>query len=273
MPDPQTYIEINRDAWNQRAALHVDSAFYDMPAFLQGKNSLNDIELSLLGDVSGKKILHLQCHFGQDSLSLARMGAVVTGVDLSDKAIALAEGLAKQTSLQARFICSDLFALPGLLNEEFDIVFTSYGTIGWLPDIGKWASIVHRYLKPGGRFIMAEFHPVVWMFDNDFQTVAYKYFHASPIIETEQGSYANKDADVQLTSMTWNHGLAEVINSLLGTGLRLMQFHEYDYSPYNCFNHCVEAEPGKYRISHLSDKIPMVFAIEAIKPEYHNNNP
>lgn len=273
MSNPQTYIEVNREAWNKRAALHVDSSFYDMPAFLNGKNSLNDIELPMLGDVRGKSILHLQCHFGQDSLSLARMGAIVTGVDLSDKAIALAEGLSKQTSLDTRFICSDLFALPEILDEQFDIVFTSYGTIGWLPDIRKWASIVHRYLKPGGRFIMAEFHPVVWMFDNDFKSIAYKYFQSSPIIETEQGSYASKDADIQLTSMTWNHGLAEVINSLLETGLTLTQFHEYDYSPYNCFNHCTEYEPGKYRISHLADKIPMVFALEAVKPLTHNNNP
>jgi SAM-dependent methyltransferase len=174
------YIEINRRSWNNRTDTHLASAFYDVPGFLKGNSSLKDIELHLLGDVTGKSILHLQCHFGQDTLSLSRLGATVTGVDLSDKAIENAERLAKETGLPADFICCDIYDLPNYLDTTFDIVFTSYGTIGWLPDLDKWANIIARYLKPDGRFIFVEFHPVVWMFDNDFEKVAYNYFNDAP---------------------------------------------------------------------------------------------
>src|SRR5690606_20725019 len=120
-------------------------------------------------NLKDKKVLHLQCHFGQDSISLARLGASVVGVDLSDKAIEQAQHIAQELNADARFICCDIYDLPKHLNEQFDIVFTSYGTIGWLPDLDKWASVIHHFLKPGGQFIFAEFHPVVWMFDNDFK--------------------------------------------------------------------------------------------------------
>lgn len=160
------YIEKNRQSWNQRTELHVTSAFYDVPGFINGASSLKDIELQLLGDVTGKTILHLQCHFGQDTLSLARLGATVTGIDLSDKAIEAARELAQKVQQDATFICCDLYDLPNYLDEQFDIVFTTYGTIGWLPDLDKWAKIVSRYLKPGGQFVFVEFHPVAWMFDD-----------------------------------------------------------------------------------------------------------
>ena len=162
------YIQLNKASWNEKTESHYTSDFYDNTSFINGRNSLNSIELDLLGDVNGKKILHLQCHFGQDTLSLQRIGATVTGVDFSEAAITKAKQLNDELNLSANFICCDLYSLPEYLqNEKFDIVFTSYGTIGWLPDIDKWASIVAHYLKPDGRFIFAEFHPVIWMYDND----------------------------------------------------------------------------------------------------------
>lgn len=142
------YIEINKQSWNNRVDAHLKSEFYDVTGFLNGNSSLNSIELELLGDVKGKSILHLQCHFGQDSISLARLGAKVTSVDLSDKAIENGKTLAKQTSADVNFICCDVYDLPHHLTEQFDMVFTSYGTIGWLPDLDKWASLISRYLKP-----------------------------------------------------------------------------------------------------------------------------
>src|SRR5436189_4993553 len=129
------YVELNRRAWNMRTTYHVQSSFYHVKEFTKGESSLNAIELALLGDIKGKSILHLQCHFGQDSLSLARMGAKVTGVDLSDKSIEKAKELNKQLDLDADFICCNIYDLPNHLTKEFDIVFTSYGTIGWLPDL------------------------------------------------------------------------------------------------------------------------------------------
>jgi ubiquinone/menaquinone biosynthesis C-methylase UbiE len=265
MSDHENYIEINKAMWNKKTAWHVGSAFYDMKSFREGKNTLNAPELKLLGNVKGRSILHLQCHFGQDSISLSRMGADVTGIDLSDKAIGEALSLASELETDTKFVCCNIYDLPQHLDKEFDIVFTSYGTIGWLPDLDKWASIVHRYLKPGGQFIFAEFHPVVWMFDNDFTKVAYRYFKSDPIIETENGTYADKDAAIQTTSITWNHGIAEVLTSLLQQGLQMNTFEEFDYSPYNCFNNTIEFEPGKFRIKPLQDLIPVMYTLSAAK--------
>ena len=138
MKKENNYIEINRQSWNNRIDTHLKSEFYDLEKFIKGKNSLNSIELELLGDLSGKTILHLQCHFGQDTISLSRLGAEVTGVDLSDKAVESAKQIAKQTKSNTTFICCDIYDLPNYLDKQFDIVFASYGTIGWLPDLKPW---------------------------------------------------------------------------------------------------------------------------------------
>jgi ubiquinone/menaquinone biosynthesis C-methylase UbiE len=265
MNPEQNYKEINRLSWNQRTETHLKSEFYDLDGFLKGKTSLNAIELNLLGDIKGKTILHLQCHFGQDSISLSRLGAIVTGVDLSDKAIKNAQQIAKDTHSNVKFICCDIYDLPDHLNEKFDIVYTSYGTIGWLPDLDKWAKIVSRFLHPNGQFVFVEFHPVVWMFDDNFDKIGYRYFNSGPIVETNSGTYANKNADLTVTDVSWNHGISEVLNSLIQNGLEIKSFDEYDYSPYNCFNKTVAFEPQKYRIEHLEDKIPMVYSLTAIR--------
>jgi SAM-dependent methyltransferase len=186
MDHESDYIDKNKALWNKRTDYHFQSQFYNVDKFIKGESSLNEIELALLGDVANKTILHLQCHFGQDTLSLARLGAIATGVDLSDKAIEKAKELAEKINSNARFICCNIYDLPGYLHEKFDIVFTSYGTIGWLPDLNKWAKLIADYLKPGGTFILVEFHPVVWMFDSDFTKIEYSYFKKEPIVELEQ---------------------------------------------------------------------------------------
>lgn len=255
------YLSANRDHWNKRTGAHIVSDFYDVPSFLQGRSSLNEIELSLLGDVKGKTILHLQCHFGQDSISLARMGATVTGVDFSHEAISQANLFSEQCGEHCRFIECDLYSLPQFLDEQFDIVYTSYGTIGWLPDIHQWAAVVERFIKPGGSFVFAEFHPVIWMFDNDISKIVYSYFKQEAIIEEETGTYADRDAPIQSTSITWNHGLSEVISSLLQTGLQLQVFNEYNYSPYNCFQNMTEISPGKFMLKGFEEKFPLVYSL------------
>ncbi len=265
MNKENNYIEINRQSWNNRTETHLKSDFYDLDNFMKGKTSLNSIELELLGDVNGKSILHLQCHFGQDTISLNRLGANVTGVDFSEKAIESAIKIAEETNSNVTFICCDIYDLPNHLDKQFDIVFTSYGTIGWLPDIDKWAKVVSKFLKPDGQFVFVEFHPVVWMFDDNFEKIFYKYFNSGAIIELENGTYADKNADISNEYVMWNHSLSEVINSLIKHGLEINQLNEYDYSPYNCFNKTIEFEPKKYRIEHLEDKIPMVFSIVAKK--------
>lgn len=259
------YLNVNKEAWNKKTAFHVGSSFYDIPSFISGKSSLNNIELELLGDITGKKILHLQCHFGQDTLSLGRMGAHVTGVDFSDAAIDKANELSHTIGVPGRFICCDVYDLHNHLEEQFDIVFTSYGTIGWLPDLDKWAKTIERFLKPGGSFVFAEFHPFVWMFDNNFQRIDYSYFNDDAIIEFETGTYADKTAPMEAETISWNHGLSEVLNSLINNNLEIKAFNEYNYSPYNCFNNMEEFESNRFRIPHLHNKIPFVYALKAVK--------
>ena len=259
------YLERNKHSWNERTSYHMKTGFYDLDNFKKGQTSLKEIELYLLSDITGKRILHLQCHFGQDTISLARMGAKTTGIDISDKAIARAKELAIETKAEATFICCDLYDLPNHLNGQFDIVFTSYGTIGRLPDLDRWAKVISRFLKPGGKFIFVDFHPVVWMFDDHFDKVGYNYFNDGPIIETVNGTYADKNAPITTETVCWNHSISEVLNSLLHNDMELASLDEFNYSPYNCFKETTEFEPGKYRISHLGNKIPMVYAISASK--------
>lgn len=261
------YLEINKNTWNAKVDYHLKSDFYFVEEFIAGRTSLNEPELKLLGDIKDKKILHLQCHFGQDSISLARMGAQVTAVDLSDKAIAEAKILAKKCGVEINFIESDVYNLPTVLDEKFDIVFTSYGTIGWLPDLEKWAKVISHFLKPNAKFIFVEFHPVVWMFDDDFTKVAYDYSSKEPIIETYEGTYADREANLSQQYVMWNHSLADVFQSLINQNLEIKTFEELDWSPYSCFKHTVEYEKGKFRISVLDKKIPMVYSIIAIKKQ------
>ncbi|MBT8298946.1 MAG: class I SAM-dependent methyltransferase [Maribacter sp.] len=265
MRPKKNYIEINRNSWNAKTDYHMKSDFYDLDGFLKGKSSLNEIELNLLGNLKGKSVLHLQCHFGQDSISLGRLGAEVTGVDFSDKAIDRAKELAKTSKSNTSFICCDIYDLSKHLNTKFDIVFTSYGTIGWLPDLDKWGQVVSRFLKPNGKFVFVEFHPVVWMFDDDFDQISYNYLNSGEIIEIQEGTYADKNADIKQEYIMWNHGISEVVNNLIKNNIEICSLDEYDYSPYNCFNKTVEFEPKKYRIDHLDHKIPMVYAIVGSK--------
>ncbi|RYD58138.1 MAG: class I SAM-dependent methyltransferase [Sphingobacteriales bacterium] len=259
------YININRELWNEKTGHHLKSDFYDVAGFKEGVTSLQSIETALIGDVSGKKVLHLQCHFGQDTLSLARLGAEVTGIDLSDKAIQSASELASELNLKARFICSDVYAAPDVLDETFDMVFTTYGVLGWLPDMQRWADVVSRFLKPGGKLILVEFHPVMWMFDNDMTHIQYSYFNKEVIVDSEEGTYADRNAPMKLTAVSWNHNLAEVMQALINAGLQIEQFAEYESSPYNCVANMVTVGEGQYQIKGLEGKIPLVYSVLATK--------
>jgi SAM-dependent methyltransferase len=232
---------------------------------MKGDTSLNQIELDLLGDLDGKEVLHLQCHFGQDTLSLERLGAKVTGVDFSEKAIETAQGIAKELGLNAQFVCCNIYDLPTLLLQQFDVIFTSYGTIGWLPDLGSWAAIISQYLKPGGKFIIVEFHPLVWMYDSEFKDVTYSYFKTDPIIEVENGTYADANANLSLSSVSWNHGLSEVFSALVRHQLTVTHFKEYNYSPYDIFSNMQKLDHKKYVIKKFGNKLPLVYSMVAIK--------
>lgn len=256
-------FEANKILWNTRVPHHLSSRMYDVDGFVAGNHSLTAIELELLGDVHGKRILHLQCHFGQDTLSLARLGAMVTGLDISDVALMEAQKLAERCGLAATWVESNVIDHRSELDGQFDIVYTSYGTIGWLPDPAPWAANIRRYLKPGGKLVFVEFHPAVWMFDNDFTHVQYSYFNRETIVEEEQGTYADREAPVKLTSYGWNHDLGEVLTALLDEGLRVDRFIELDGSPHDSFANTVQGTDGMYRIKGMEGKLPMVYGLSA----------
>lgn len=280
MENYSQYFQANKELWNRRTAVHKESSFYDLAGFRAGKNVLTPIETSELGDVRGRKLLHLQCHFGMDTLNWARLGAEVTGIDLSDAAIREAKKLNDEAGMNAKFVCCNLYDLhpghPGSskvldLPEDaggagyFDILFTSYGVVGWLPDLDKWAGIISHYLKPGGIFYMAEFHPVIWMFDDEFKEIKYCYENRE-VIETEiQGTYTDRNADIKAKEYGWNHSISNVLNPLIAHGLEIELFNEHMYSPYPCFNNTVQNKEGNWWIRGLEDKIPMVYSIRAIK--------
>jgi 2-polyprenyl-3-methyl-5-hydroxy-6-metoxy-1,4-benzoquinol methylase len=256
----ENYLELNRKMWDDRVEPHLGSELYNMEDFLTGATSLNQIELDLLGDVSGKSILHLQCHFGQDSLSLARMGASVTGVDFSEKAIATARSLSERLRLQATFICSDVLQLTGIPAGSYDLVYSTYGTVTWLPELTRWADIIQRALKPGGKLLLVEFHPAVWMFDDHFNEVLYGYFNSGPIIEEVEGSYATRNMGKRHTAVGWNHSLDEVIAPLLENGLQLTHFREYAYSPYDVLHDMIRTEKG-FELRKMPGKLPLIYSL------------
>jgi 2-polyprenyl-3-methyl-5-hydroxy-6-metoxy-1,4-benzoquinol methylase len=265
MEQYQSYFEENKQSWNKRTVVHKDSAFYDLASFKKGKSSLNKIELEELGDVSGKSLLHLQCHFGMDTMSWARLGANCVGVDISDEAINLAIEINAELKLDAEFVCCNVYDLKQQLNKKFDIVFTSYGTIGWLPNLDEWADIIAHFLKPGGTFYMADFHPFLWMMDEQFEHVKYNYFNTAVITDEISGTYTDRSAPIKSVEHGWNHPFSEIISALLKHGLQIQQFNEYPYSPYNCFNTLEKSTDEMWRIKGMDEKMPMMYSIKAIK--------
>lgn len=264
MHNSNKYFEANRQLWNQKAALHIKADFYDQASFEQGRNSLQAFELELLGEVTNTKILHVQCHFGQDSLSLTRMGAQVTGVDFSEQAISTAKALSQRLQLPAQFVCCNVLDMEQHLEEKFELVFASYGIYGWFPDFRAWARQAAQRLAPGGRLILVDFHPTVWMFDNNFTHFKYSYFNKELIEEIETSTYTGQ-AQKALSCYSWNHSLAAIFTAFLEAGLIIKQFKEYDYSPYPCFSKVVSRPEGGYYIEGLEGKLPMVFGLELVK--------
>jgi SAM-dependent methyltransferase len=258
-------FEVNRDTWNKKVAVHAISSFYDMKNFKKGKSSLNSFEIDALGNVNGKSLLHLQCHFGQDTLSWSRKGAICTGVDISDEAINLAQDLNKELNLNADFVCCNVLDTSDYISEKFDIVFTSYGTIGWLPDLAPWAKVISERLKPGGVFYIVEFHPIAWMFDYQVYPpeLKYGYQQKEAIYEEYEGTYADSSSKIISKEYGWNHSLGEVISALCNAGLHIEYLKEHMQSPYNIFPNLEMNKEGLYEIP--NGLYPLLFEIKATK--------
>jgi SAM-dependent methyltransferase len=266
----------NEELWNAWTAVHAAGDFYDLEGFKAGGIRIRPYEIDLLGDVTGKSLLHLQCHFGIDTLSWARLGARVTGADLSPDAIELARVLADELGFpEARFVCSNLYDLPEALDGSFDIVYTSRGVLGWLPDIRAWARVVAHFLAPGGTFFITEAHPVMNVFENEGVApgelrLTYPYWeHREPLTFAVKGSYADPDADVgDLTEHSWDHGLGEIVTALVDAGLRIDKLIEHPFLEWKV-DFLVEEEAGDDRWvlpEGTPGELPLMFSLLASKP-------
>lgn len=252
-------IEINRKAWDRRTEIHVESKMYDVEGFLGGANMLKEIELSELPNVAGKRLLHLQCHFGLDTLSWARRGALVTGVDFSSVAIEKANELKDQAELEAKFICSDIAEFGKNASPEYDIVFVSYGALNWLPDIDVWAEVVSKSLTLGGQLLLVEFHPIYDLISG------YSYFHSEDPDVEAGGTYTENCTGETMVMASWSHPLGDVINALINAGIRIDRVNEYPFSPHNCFDGLEEREAGRYYVSGEKHPSPLVYSIKGTK--------
>ena len=250
------FFRLNESAWNERTAVHYESSFYDVQGFLGGQTSLNDIELDLLPKLKGKRLLHLQCHFGLDTLSLCEMGAICTGVDISPVSIQIAKNLSEKKGLTANFICSNV--IDYISNYEFDVAFSSYGVINWLPDLRAWGKRIAQNLKSGGTFILVEYHPFLDIIDG------YSYFRRSPYIAAG-GTYADGGNQLNKEMVNWPHTLSDVINALIENDMELLEIQEYPFSPFNCFRGLKELERGRFYRSHNKHNTPLVFSLVARK--------
>ncbi len=265
------FIKANLGLWNKWTEVHEASEFYDLEGFKAGKLALRPLEIEELGDVHGKALLHLQCHFGLDTMSWARLGATVTGVDFSEKAIELARSLATELQIPATFVHSTIDDLDTALSGDFDIVFTSYGAIEWLPDLGRWARTIDHFLRPGGTFYMVEIHPFAQMLDDiddhpDLRFVGPYFPTSQPQRFDIRGSYADPDAPVKAVAYSWTHDFAEIINALLGVGLQLEFLHEFPYSVAPFGRSMKRADDGWYYLPDRRD-VPFLYSIKATKPE------
>ena len=267
------WLEANRSLWDAWTDVHEHSAFYDLEGFRKGGVRLRDYEIDEIGPVEGLTLLHLQCHFGIDSLSWARLGATVTGADFSPRAVKLASSLAVELGLDARFVESDIYRLPEVLDGTFDVVYSSCGVLGWLPDIRRWAQVVAHFVKPGGRFYITEIHPVAQVFaDEDVAPgelrLAYPYWeHEAPITFDVKGSYADPDADVGAqTEYGWDHGLGEIVTALIDAGLRIESLREYPFVAWPVA-FLVKGPDGRWRLPEgTPGELPLFFSILASKP-------
>ena len=266
MKENKVYFDANQKLWDAKTDILIKSDFYNMSAFLSGETSLRKIELQELPNLNDKSLLHLQCHFGQDTLSLERMGATCTAIDLSPNAINKAKSIRDQLNLKSQFICCNVYDTDKYIEDTFDIVFTSYGAIIWLPDLDKWASQVAQRLSSGGLFYMTEFHPFIFLFDWEKDKIAYNYFNTGePIMEEIPGTYADVNAPIQMKEYFWQHSLSDLFQSLIDNGLEIIQFTEYDYSPYDIFDQSTVRAEQEYVFHHEGMSLPHVFTLKAVK--------
>jgi SAM-dependent methyltransferase len=259
MPHPDH--EKNRVAWNEMVGIHYDHPDYRTREFLAGESKLMAIERAALGDVRGKHLLHLMCQFGLDTLSWAREGAIVTGVDISDESIKRADQLKKEARLDATFVRSDVLDLIGVIDRKFDIVFQSHGTHGWIADIGRWAKVVAHYLKPGGMFFIVDGHPARVLFYNP----PLSYFSPEPERTVGAPDYCDRGYKIKNELVEWQHPLSEIVNALISARLTIERLDEYNKSYYAEEADWIRGADGYWTPPSGPTSYPLMFSLKAIK--------
>lgn len=268
------YLVANQALWEEWTAIHERSEFYDVEGWKAGRRKLPRFVVEEVGEVAGKDLLHLQCHFGMDTLSWARLGATVTGVDFSQRAIALARSLAAETAVEARFVQADVLELDQVLDGDFDVVFTSFGVLWWLPDLDRWARVIAHFLRPGGMVYVSDFHPVAQAMDDvdaDAPVPRYDYFPSpEPTAFAVHGSYADPDAKVeQEVEYGWAHSMGEIVTVLAQAGLRIEFLHEFPFTMFRAMPYLRESDDDArtWRLPAPYDgKLPLLFSLKATRP-------
>jgi SAM-dependent methyltransferase len=274
---------LNRANWDDRVPVHLASSFYDLAGFRAGASTLQPFEVSEVGDVAGRRLVHLQCHIGLDTLSWARRGAQVSGLDFSAPAIDAASALAASLGIPATFVVSDVYdAVDAFGGQQFDIVYTGTGALVWLPDIRRWARVVAGLLAPGGFLYLVEGHPFVQILDDAAGTpsaagaagasgasgasglcVARDYFDAAPQVEDYPYTYTDGPALEHTRQVEFQHSLGEIVTSLAEEGLRIEFLHEYDFDAFGRFDSLQRREDGTYRFPPGQPRVPMQFSLRA----------
>jgi SAM-dependent methyltransferase len=262
------YENANRELWDKLTDIHFKS--YGVDKFKTGQTTLDEIQLRELGDLKGKSLLHLQCHFGLDTLSLAREGAQVTGVDFSGNAIRTATKLSEETSIPARFIQSDIYDLKDNLRGKFEIVYTTQGVLCWLKDLKKWSEIINYYLKPGGMLYLMETHPIVSVFDDTKSgplEIIHSYFHTDdPLVWDDRApDYSDPSYCWENTSYEWQWTISDILNSLISAGLKIEFFNEYNKIFYKALPDMERDRDGWWFLPTLHGKMPLIFSLKAKK--------
>jgi SAM-dependent methyltransferase len=264
----------NRANWDDRVPIHWESPVYDVAGFVADPTRLSDevaFDAPFVGDVRGKRLLHLQCHMGKDTLSWARLGAEVTGIDFSEPAVAAARRLSAESGTPGRFLVAELYDAPAVLPETFHVVYTGVGAVNWLPDIRRWGEVVARFLAPGGLFYIREGHPVLFSLDwrqDEALLVRYPYFEtAEPIVDDDPNTYAGPGTVEHARTYEWNHGLAEVIGALLDAGLVLVSLQEHREMAWQGLPQMTRGEDGFWRLPQTQrDLVPLMYSLVARRP-------
>ncbi len=272
------YGTANRANWSERVAGHWEPDAYDAPGFIADPARVSGVvqfDHQYLGDVTGKTLLHLQCHFGMDTLSWARLGAEVTGIDFSLEAVTAAQRMSRESGTPGRFVVSELYETPSTLaGERFDVVYTGVGALNWLPDISAWGEVVAGMLKPGGAFYMREGHPVLWSLrfpiedpHDESLVVEYPYFEVEePLAFDFEESYLGSAKVANARTYEWNHGIGEIMTALLDQGLEIDLFEEHRFLEWKGLHHMVEGDDGRWRLpERQAELVPLMYSLRARK--------